>query len=72
MLVTAHGKLSKFWETVVLIMIGETLADSSDICGARILDKVSCLVRVLCRVSPRRKLSSIAWKFGSVTGITKN
>ena len=48
MLVTAHGKLSKFWETVVLIMIGETLADSSDICGARILDKVclpcSCVV----------------------------
>ena len=37
---TAHGNLSKFWETVVLIMIGETLADSSDICGARILDKV--------------------------------
>lgn len=38
--VAAHDQLGKFWETVVLKMIGETLDDGDNICGARILDKV--------------------------------
>lgn len=35
-----HDQLGKFWETIVFSMIGETLDESDEICGARILDKV--------------------------------
>ena len=38
--VSAHDTLGKFWETIVLTMIGETMDESDEICGARILDKV--------------------------------
>lgn len=34
-----HEKLSSFWETVVLSLIGETLDDGDNITGARIIDK---------------------------------
>ncbi|KAK8798578.1 hypothetical protein WA538_003252 [Blastocystis sp. DL] len=37
--VSAHDTLGKFWETIVLTMIGETMDPSDEICGARILDK---------------------------------
>ena len=40
-IVSAHDTLGKFWETIVLTMIGETMDESDSICGARILDKVS-------------------------------
>lgn len=39
-IVSAHDTLGKFWETIVLTMIGETMDESDAICGARILDKV--------------------------------
>lgn len=39
--VSVHDQLGKFWETIVFSMIGETLDESDEICGARILDKVS-------------------------------
>lgn len=39
-IVSAHDTLGKFWETIVLTMIGETMDESDNICGARILDKV--------------------------------
>lgn len=34
-----HEKLSSFWETVVLSLIGETLDDGDNITGARVIDK---------------------------------
>ncbi|KAK8800422.1 translation initiation factor 4E [Blastocystis sp. subtype 4] len=37
--VSAHDTLGKFWETIVLTLIGETMDKSDSICGARILDK---------------------------------
>ena len=40
-LVTAHKTLAKFWESIVVLMIGGSLIDCEEICGARILDKVN-------------------------------
>lgn len=34
-----HNKLSEFWETVVLSVIGETLDDGDNITGIRVIDK---------------------------------
>ena len=42
-LVTAHSTLAKFWESVVILMIGGSLIKGEDLCGARILDKVCVL-----------------------------
>ncbi|CBK21627.2 uncharacterized protein [Blastocystis hominis] len=37
--VTTHKTLAKFWESIVVLMIGGSLIDCEEICGARILDK---------------------------------
>ena len=34
-----HDKLSNFWETIVLSLIGETLDEGDFITGARVIDK---------------------------------
>lgn len=34
-----HDKLTNFWETIVLSLIGETLDDEDNITGARVIDK---------------------------------
>ena len=34
-----HDKLTNFWETVVLSLIGETLDDGDNNTGARVIDK---------------------------------
>ena len=42
--VSAHDSLGRFWELIVLSIIGETMDESDNICGARILDKVKLYI----------------------------
>ena len=50
--------MGKFWETIVFSMIGETLDESDEICGARILYKVGVGSDVLALSMPSNKTIS--------------
>lgn len=60
-LVTAHSTLAKFWESVVILMIGGSLIKGEDLCGARILDKVCVLA--FCDIQSKfRKNNTIEYR----------
>lgn len=58
--VSAHDSLGRFWELIVLTIIGETMDESDNICGARILDKVK--LYIICNDQSKPQKKQIAYR----------